>query len=114
MKLFRRGAKTPTPADGTPAPPVPAYVPPSKSREIALSPEQKSLLEKPVDARVHQILNKVYADKATAERALHSRRIIDFPHSDSGERIVIQDEQGSWRIAPGTAPDSRGQLSDSP
>jgi streptomycin 6-kinase len=73
-------------------------------RLIALSDEHKSLLEKPVHPRVDRILQEIYADRAAAERALNARRIIEFPPGDSGERHVIQDERGFWRIVPGPAP----------
>ncbi len=109
MNLFRRGAKPPTPVveEVVSAPPIPEYVPPPKSRRILLTAEQKSALEKPVDPRVDRILNRIYADKATAERALDSRNIIDF-HGDSDERHVIKDGNGFWRIvsdAPSDAPE---------
>jgi len=44
--------------------------------------------------------------KLPQERGLNARRIIEFPHGDSGERHVIQDERGFWRIVPGPAPGS--------
>src|SRR6266571_3525284 len=85
----------------SPASAVPAATPPPpKPRQIALSAEQKDLLQTPVDARVDRILQEIYADRAAAERALKSRRIIEFPIGDSGERHVIQDEHGFWRIVP--------------
>jgi hypothetical protein len=46
---------------------------------------------------------KFREDKAAAERALSARRIIEFPHGDSGERHVIQDERGFLPIVPGPA-----------
>ncbi|PYL87623.1 MAG: hypothetical protein DMF17_02000 [Verrucomicrobia bacterium] len=52
-------------------------------------------------------MDEIYEDKAAAERALNARRIIEFPRGDSGERHVIQDERGFWRIVPGPAPTSR-------
>ena len=106
MKLFRRRTSPPEKADETVppaavAPPEPLPIP-EPPCQISLSAEQKSILEKPVDPRVDRILNEIYADKAAAELALTStRRIISFPHSDSGERHVIQDENGLWRIMPG-------------
>ena len=106
MKLFRRRPPQAGPAnsaDATPAPPL----------EISLSAEQKCLLEKPLDPRVGRILRKIYSNKAEAERALNARRIIDFPHGDSGERHVIQDEHGFWRIVPGPPPQRDAQLFDS-
>lgn len=81
-------------------------------REISLSAEQKSLLEKPIDPRVDRILQEIYEDRAAAERALNARRIIDFPHGDSGERHVIQDEHGFWRVVPGPTPNIPRQLLD--
>lgn len=72
--------------------------------EISLSAEEKSMLEKPLDPRVDRILQEIYADRAAAERALKARRIISFPNDDSGERHVVQDPDGFWRIVPGPAP----------
>jgi hypothetical protein len=108
MKLFgRRGNAAPANADATaptalPAPPQPPPPPkvPEAPRQISLSAEQKSILEKPIDSRVDLILKEIYADKAAAESALNSRRIVNFPLSDSGHRHVIQDENGFWRIIP--------------
>ena len=77
---------------------------------IALSSEQKELLQKAVDSRVDRIMQEIYADKAATEKARASGRILNFPHGDSGERIVLQGEQG---IVPGAAPDSRKDLFDS-
>jgi hypothetical protein len=74
------------------------------ARLIALNDEHKSLLEKPVHPRVEKILQEIYADRAAAEAALKARRIIAFPNGDSGERHVIQDDRGFWRIVPGAAP----------
>lgn len=71
---------------------------------ISLNAEQREILNKPLDPRVDRILQEIYQDRAAAERALNSRRIIDFPADDSGERHVVQDEQGFWRIVPGPAP----------
>jgi hypothetical protein len=108
MKLFHRRppqAGRANSADATPAPP-------KQSLEISLTAEQQSILEKPIDPRVDRILRGIYADKAAAERALNSRRIIDFPLGDSGERHVIQDESGFWRIVPGTAPKKATELLD--
>jgi hypothetical protein len=116
MKLFRRGNGPAPPADASPTPaePVPAVprVPNPKPLEISLSEEQKCLLEKPIDPRVDRILQEIYADKEAAERALKSRRIIEFPHGDSGERHVIQDEDGFWRIVPGAPPVSLNEFFD--
>jgi hypothetical protein len=110
MKLFCRGSGAGKPADATPAPAQ--HVPYQKPLEISLSDEQKRLLEKPVDPRVGRILEEIYADKAAAELALKSRRIIDFPHDDSGERHVIQDKEGFWRIVPGAPPPSLNEFFD--
>ncbi len=106
MKLFRKGS---VPAKAADAAPAPAHQAPLG---ISLSAEQKSLLEKPIDPRVGRILQKIYADKAAAERALKSRRIIDFPHGDSGERHVIQDKQGLWRIVAGPPPTQLNEFFD--
>ncbi len=94
MKFFRRRPDSQ---------PEVAETPPFKLPErplISLSEEQKQMLETPVDQRVDRILHETYADQAAAERAL-TRRIIEFPGSDSGERHVVQDEDGFWRIIPG-------------
>jgi hypothetical protein len=77
-----------------------------------LSAEQQSLLDKPVDPRVDRILQEIYADRAAAEAALKARRIIVFPKGDSGERHVIQDDQGFWRIVPGPAPTTLNEFFD--
>jgi hypothetical protein len=103
MKLFRRNSRVAACTDAICAP-VPLAAPLEKPFEISLSAEQKILLEKPLDPRVDRIVQEIYADKAAAEKALAQRRIIDFPHGDSGERHVIQDEQGFWRIVPGAPP----------
>ena len=106
MKLFRRPTSPPAQAGET-VPPVAVTLPepaqiPEPPRKISLSDEQKSILKEAFDPRVDRILNEIYADKAAAEHALTSaRRIINFPPSDSGERRVIQDENGFWRIVPG-------------
>ena len=112
MKLFRRGSGPANAADATPA--LAESVPHQhqKPLEISLSVEQKSMLEKPIDPRVDRILQEIYEDKAAAERALNARRIIEFPIGDSGERHVIQDEQGFWRIVPGAAPTSLNEFFD--
>lgn len=112
MKLFRRTVAAAQPAivDPTPAPPAPKPFP--KPREIPLSAEHKSLLEKPVDPRVDRIMQEIYADRAAAEAALKARRIIVFPAGDSGERHVVQDEQGFWRIVPGPAPTTLNEFFD--
>jgi hypothetical protein len=115
MKLFRKSSCPAKSGNTTPETrtPVPQPELPKKPGEISLSAEQKSLLEKPIDPRVSRILQKIYANKAEAERALNARRIIDFPHGDSGERHVIQDEHGFWRIVPGPPPERDAQLFDS-
>ncbi|SRR6266849_10290004 len=110
MKLFRRGSGPAKPADATPA--LAQSIPHQEPLGISLSDEQKSMLESPIDPRVGRILQEIYADKAAAERALNSRRVIDFPHGDSGERHVIQDEQGFWRIVPGAPPTSLNEFFD--
>ena len=116
MKLFRKRPSqldAPKIADA-PAPAVPAPAPPSppKLQGIALNAEQKDLLQTPVDPRVERILQDIYADRAAAERALKSRRIIEFPLGDSGERRVVQDEHGFWRIVPVSTEPKAAQLGD--
>src|ERR1700730_17567759 len=116
MKLFRTDNGPAPPADASPTPVEPVlaapHVPDQKPIEISLSAEQKSMLEKPIDPRVDRILQEIYADKEAAGRALKSRRIIEFPHGDSGERRVIQDEDGFWRIVPGAPPASLNEFFD--
>lgn len=106
MKLFRRG-DTPARSAGAEAvaaaPVLPTVVP--ARREISLTSEQRSILEKPVDPRVDRILEDVYADKTAAETALNMSR-------DSGKRQVIQDQSGLWRIVPDSAPQEPISLLD--
>jgi hypothetical protein len=68
------------------------------------------MLEKPLE----RILQEIYADRAAAERALKARRIITFPNDDSGERHVVQDPDGFWRIVPGPAPTKLNEFFDAP
>jgi len=113
MKLFRKSpsaARAAIPAETTPIQITPTSL--KKPREISLSAEQKSLLEKPLDPRVDRILQEIYTDKAAAEAALKARRIIAFPTVDSGERHVVQDEHGFWRILPGPAPTTLSEFFD--
>ena len=113
MKLFHRSPSAARAAISAEPPPI-QITPTSlrKPREISLSAEQKSLLEKPVDPRVGRILQEIYADKGAAEAALKTGRIIAFPKDDSGERHVIQDERGFWRIVPGPAPTTLSEFFD--
>ena len=108
MKLFRRSSSAKGVAEPTP---VPLPVSPAKPRQISLNAEHKTILEKPVDPRVERILHGIYADRAAAERALKSRRVIEFPYADSRERRVVQDKDGLWRIVPGE-PERPISLSD--
>lgn len=85
---------------------------PIRLSPISLNAEQKEILDRPVDPRVDRILQEIYQDQQAAERALKSRRIIEFPADDSGERRVVQDEQGFWRIVPGPAPEQAKRLLD--
>lgn len=106
MKLFRRGEDPPRKAGENAAavePALPEILP--APREISLSTEQKSILEKPVDPRVDIILQGIYADKTAAERAMNASR-------DSGKRHVIQDQSGLWRIVPDPAPQESISLLD--
>ena len=102
MKLFRRSgpAKEGTSKEAASSTPPPVL--PPKVREISLSAEQKTILETPVNPRVEHILEEIYADRATAERALKERRVIEFPQATLGEPRVVQDKDGSWRIVPAT------------
>jgi hypothetical protein len=113
MKLFYRSqsvARAAIPAEATPLQFTPTSL--KKPRKISLSAEQKRLLEKPLDPRLDRILQEIYADKAAAETVLKARRIIAFPSADSGERHVIQDEHGFWRIVPGPVPTKLSEFFD--
>jgi hypothetical protein len=110
MKLFCRNSRLAQAAHTTTAPAPSTSL--RKPREISLSAEQKSLLQTPLDPRVDRILQEIYTDKAAAEAALKARRIITFPTVDSGERHVIQDAQGFWRILPGPAPTTLSEFFD--
>ena len=113
MKLFRKSRAAAQPAQMIDVPPLPSPVAQVQApRAICLSAEQKSLLEKPVDPRVDRIMQEIYADRAAAEAALKTRRIIAFPTGDSGERHVIQGADGFWRIIPGPAPTTLSQFFD--
>ena len=112
MKLFRKSdtakaGSSKASADST----SPSVLPPPV-REISLNREQKTILEKPVDARVDRILEELYADRATAERVLNGRHVIAFPDGTSGEAQVVQDKNGFWRIVP-AAPEERISALDS-
>jgi len=53
-------------------------------------------------------LDEIYEDKAAAERALNARRIIEFPHGDSGEpqssaRDTLRNIQHNASAIPGAA-----------
>jgi len=82
------------------------------ARMIVLSDEHRSHLEEPIHPRVDRILQEIYADRAAAERALNARRIVQFPNEHSGDRHVIQDERGFWRIVPGAAPTAVHKILD--
>lgn len=119
MNLFRRrdclSGLTPKPSvcsEVRELEPIHVVRPKPPARLIALNDEHKSLLEKPVHPRVEKILQEIYADRAAAEAALKARRIIDFPKGDSGERHVIQDNAGFWRIVPGAAPTTLNGVAD--
>lgn len=83
---------------------------PAPSPVIALSAEQKTILEKPLDPRVDRILHELHSDRAAAENALKARRIIQFPQSDWAGARVVQDENGFWRIVPGAALEQDGAM----
>ena len=105
MKLFRRvrsGAEPPAEPNLSLE-----QLLPQKPREISLSPEQKIQLEQPIDPRVDRILQEIYTDRAAAERALQSRRIIDFPTDSSSAPHVVQDKNGFWRIVAEPVPEKK-------
>ena len=106
MNLFHRARNTALPPENTfeLALPREERKVPVELAPISLNAEQKQILNRAVDPRVDRILHEIYENRAAAERALNSRRVIDFPVNDSGERHVVQDEQGFWRIVPGPAP----------
>jgi hypothetical protein len=79
---------------------------------ISLSAEQRRILETPVDSRVDRILHEIEQDKIATEQIVNSRRIVRFPHEDTGERKVVKDESGYWRIIPGEVPNRPDELSD--
>jgi hypothetical protein len=114
MNLFRRHRDSAEPPEVT----FELALPSQQRRKplclepISMNAEQKSLLEGPIHPRVERILQEIYDDRAAAERALNARRIIEFPASDSGEPYVVQDENGFWRIVPGTAPVKSARLAD--
>jgi hypothetical protein len=68
---------------------------------IALSSEQKSMLEEPLDPRVNRILHELYANKATAEQALNAGRIIQFPHVDSRAEDAAPAKNGGAQVVDG-------------
>ena len=105
MKLFSRHRNRAEPAENTfelvtPAAPKVVALP-----ALSLSAEQKDMLGQPLDPRVGRIMDRLYADKTAAERALNHRQIVAFPASDSGERHVVQDADGFWRIVPAPTPE---------
>jgi hypothetical protein len=114
MNLFRKRRNPAEPAENTfeLAPAKPSKHIPILLREISLSAEQKSMLEKPLDPRVDRILREIYADRAAAEHALKARSILRFPSDDCGERHVVQDSGGFWRIVPGPASTKLNEFSD--
>jgi hypothetical protein len=114
MNLFRRRRSSAVPPENTfeLGPVKPTQHAPLPLPEISLSAEEKSMLEKPLDPRVDRILQEIYADRAAAVRALKARRIVSFPNDDSGERHVVQDPEGFWRIVPGPAPTKLNEYFD--
>lgn len=113
MKLFRRSADAAQPVnqpvassftvpEAIPAGPVSAGIQHALEL-IALSAEQREMIEKPINPRIERTLQELHADKAAAEDALKARRIIKFPGNDWADAHVVQDENGFWRISPGPA-----------
>lgn len=114
MNLFRKYRNPARPAENTfeLAPALRSKHPPLLVREMSLSAEQKSMLEKPLDPRVDRILREIYADRAATEQALKARRIISFPSGDSSERYVVRGEDGFSHIVPGPAPTKLNEFFD--
>ena len=106
MKLFPKSGTAKAGSSKASAHSTSSSIVPPQVREISLNGEQKTILEKPVDARVDRILEDLYSDQATAERVLKGRHVIEFPDGTSGEAQVIQDKNGFWRIVP-AAPEER-------
>lgn len=112
MKLFSKSRKPAEPAEPTAEMATPVSQPVVESSpQISLSAEQKDILDQAVDPRVNRILERIYADKAAAERALNNSQIVNFPSADTGERHVVQDADGFWRIVPGP-PKNEARLFD--
>jgi hypothetical protein len=78
MKLFNRRDPSPKSQPVEEAEPVPV-LPPIVT--ISLSAEQKTMLETPVDPRVHRLLEKLN-DSRVAEQARRARRTIGFGQGD--------------------------------
>jgi hypothetical protein len=106
MKLFPKSGTAKAGSSKASAHSTSSSIVPPQVREISLNGEQKTILEKPVDARVDRILEELYADRATAERVLKARHVIEFPDGTSSEAHVVQDKNGFWRILP-ASPEER-------
>src|ERR1700730_9153235 len=109
MNLFRRRRNSAAPEDSFELAPA---KPTQHAPEISLRAEQKRMLLAVLTPRIDRILQEIYADRAAAERALKARRIISFPNDDSGERHVVQDPDGFWRIVPRPAPTKLNEFLD--
>ncbi len=92
MKLFPRRDSSGTPANppvgGTEEMPV---LPPPKIT-ISLSEEQKTMLETPVDPRVHRLLQKINDGKITAAQS-QARRVIGFVNGDELKQAPAESDK---------------------
>jgi hypothetical protein len=113
MNLFRKRRNAAEPAENRFELATPVSHPkPAPPGQISLTAEQKDILQQEIDPRVNRILEQIYADQSAAERALNASRIVKFPSPDSGQRHVVQDANGFWRIVPGPSPKSETSLFD--
>jgi len=105
MKLFRRRPPQAGPAnsaDATPAP-VRSLRRPNSHLKFREAPNKNVCWKNRLIQESIEFWTKSTRTKLPQERALNARRIIEFPHGDSGQRHVIQDKHGFWRIVPGLA-----------
>jgi hypothetical protein len=89
MKLFHRRDPSPKSQPVEEAGPVPV-LPPVVT--ISLSDEQKTMLETPVDPRVHRLLEKIN-DTKVAEQARRARRTIGFGQGEEPGPVRAESEK---------------------